>query len=90
MATMLKTEVFLACLTYDKIFTNVFLINIMKLKVQIWRSKVQTLTVLLRKGFNLEIDHQLFFNLPCLLPCLIFKHNWQLTSDPTPIHYHQI
>ena len=59
MATMLKTEVFLACLTYDKIFTNVFLINIMKLKVQIWRSKVQTLTVLLRKGFNLEIDYQL-------------------------------
>ena len=59
MATMLKTEVFLLCLTYDKIFTNVFLINIMKLKVQIWRSKVQTLTVLLRKGFNLEIDHQL-------------------------------
>ena len=59
MATMLKTEVFLVCLTYDKIFTNVFLINIMKLKVQIWRSKVQTLTELLRKGFNLEIDDQL-------------------------------
>ena len=59
MASMLKTEVFLVCLTYDKICTNVFLINIMKLKVQIWRSKVQTLTVLLRKGFNLEIDHQL-------------------------------
>ena len=60
MATMLKTEVFLVCLTHDKIFTNVFLINIMKLKVQIWRSKVQTLTELLRKGFNLEIDDQLF------------------------------
>ena len=60
MATMLKTEVFLVCLTHDKIFTNVFLINIMKLKVQIWRSKVQTLTVLLRKGFNLEIENLTF------------------------------
>ena len=60
MATMLKTEVFLVCLTHDRIFKNVFLINIMKLKVQIWRSKVQTLTVLLRKGFNLEIENLTF------------------------------
>ena len=64
MATILKTEVFFICLRQDKTDMKIFLINIiMKLKVQIWRSKVQTHnTVLPRMGFNLEIDYQLMFN----------------------------